>query len=47
VAMIQKKENKKIYKLRLQDQRSVIVGWPRFKRQEKKNFLKSIKALLF
>ncbi|MBT4335473.1 hypothetical protein HN800_04855 [bacterium] len=45
--MIKKKEHKKLYKARLQDQRTIVVGWPRYKHEEKKSFLKSLKALLF
>ncbi len=43
-----KKETKKIYRAKLDDSKSKIVGWPKFKHQEeKRNFWQAVRALLF
>jgi len=44
-----KKEVRKIYRAKLDTQRSVIVGWPKIKstKPEKNNFWQTVRALLF
>jgi len=42
------KKNKKIYQAKLDSDRSKIIGWPKYCReQEKKGFWQTVRALLF
>jgi hypothetical protein len=44
-----KKEVRKIYRAKLDTQRSIVVGWPKEKsiKQEKHHFWQAVRALLF